>query len=237
MNKTMKFLTAFKKLEEKLKKVAQAPADHTHFREIIAKAKDKNPLIALKEGMIWDLYGLRNVFAHKDRDKYIAEVNALAMDETTKLLELLEHPPTVGQSFRTDMYIASLDTMTETVLRTMKEELYTHVPVYEDEKFIGVLTETTVLDWLVEKINAGKANFDKQFVRDIKRAYLHSPTNKFEFVAEDRSVFDVLKLFEDSMLAGERLGAVFVTTDGKKDRRPIGIITAWDLPRIKEHLM
>ena len=43
-------------------------------------------------------------------------------------------------------------------------------------------------------------------------------------------------MFEEAIEKGRRLGALVITKSGKKDELPIGIITAWDLPRIDQYI-
>ena len=44
-------------------------------------------------------------------------------------------------------------------------------------------------------------------------------------------------MFEDAIYGKNRLGAVLITKNGTKDEKPLGIITAWDLPKLKEYLV
>ena len=55
----------------------------------------------------------------------------------------------------------------------------------------------------------------------------------FEFVSANTNAFLIKKWFTEAVKNRKRLGAVFVTTNGQQDGKLLGIITAWDLPRIK----
>lgn len=233
---TSKYLSCFKELEAALKRIASPVSDSVSFREILKKAKEKNPIIQYKEDIIWDLYALRNVFVHSDRDKYIANVNEIALQNIEDILQLIKNPPKVGNIFKREVYTISTNNITEIVLKEMQKNLYTHIPVYENDTFIGVLTETTILDWLVENIQEGRAQFYKQLIGKINRKYLNSSNNLHKFVSSKISIFDVLKIFEETIEQKKRLGAIFITKNGRKNEKIIGIITAWDLPKIKECL-
>jgi CBS domain-containing protein len=230
------YLKEFKKLEKKLRGVSGVTSDNAHFDEIIKKAKQNNPIVEFKEGIIRDLYALRNVFAHKDRERYIAEVNELAFDSLGEIIKLLENPPKVGKVFEKEVYSVTTEEITEVVLRNMKENLYTHVPVYENEGFVGVFSETTIFDWLIDNIERGRADFYKQTLEQVNRKYLNSPNNLYKFVSAELDIFSARKIFEDTIWDGKRMGVIFITKGGKKDEKPTGIITAWDLPKIKEFL-
>jgi len=231
-----KYLEAFKRVEKALRRVACVSADTTQYKDILDKAKQNNPAVAHFEGLLWDLYGLRNVFAHADRDKYIAEINSLAFEKVSEILKILAKPPRATDLFKADVLCATTEDIAETVLRQMNEKLYTHVPVYHDSKFIGVLSETTILEWLVENIKEGRVQFYKRKIADINRKYLNSDRNMHKFVSADTSVFEIQRMFDDSIRRGKRLGVIFITESGKKDEHPIGIVTAWDLPKINDFL-
>ena len=191
-----------------------------------------------KKGIIWNLYGLRNVFAHADMDKYIADVNDLAFAEIDKIIGMLDNPPKAIDIFEGDVFIARFNDNMGVVLRKMKDNLYTHIPVYDNGKFIGILSETTILEWLAENINeGGEAYFAKQKVADVNLRYLHPKTNQCEFIKQSTSIFEIYKMFEDAIYGKNRLGAVLITKNGTKDEKPLGIITAWDLPKLKEYLV
>lgn len=234
------YLDAFKELESLLKRCANVSSDATQFKDVVDKAKSKNSAVKHYESLIWDLYGLRNVFAHADRDKYIAEVNDVAYEKINELIEILQDPPKAGEVFKADVYYATTRDITEEVLKRMMDNeakhIYTHVPVYEGSGFIGVLSETTVLRWLIENVKEGEAQFYKKTVSDINRKYLNSPDNKHHFVSHDKSVFEIKEMFDKAIQKGERLGVVLITNTGNKNEQLLGIVTAWDLPKIDEYL-
>ena len=231
------YMELFKKFETKLREIAGVNSDSIQFKDILDKAKRNNPLVEYKEDLIWDLYGLRNVFAHCDRDKYIAEVNSMAFEELNKLYSNLENPPKVIDLFAKEIFRTRLSDDVLAVLESMKENVYTHVPVYdENDKFVGILSETTVMNWLIENLVDGKASFSNKTMGDFNSKYLHTSENKYEFVASDFDIFAAQKMFDSSMYAGERLGCIIITQSGNRDEKPIGIITAWDLPKIRDFL-
>lgn len=235
VKKQNNYLELFKKLEAKLKELAGNCGD-TKFGDIVKKASDKNYYVKERRDILSDLYGLRNVLAHSDREKYISEINQLAFDEINDFLKNLEHPPKVNSVFSTEIYSVTTNDFLEDVLKKMKEKLFTHIPVYQDSKFIGVLTETSILDWLVDNIHDGRAEFDKKTIAFINKRYLNCPTNRFRFISEKTSIFEVQELFEKAIKKEERLGVIFVTENGEKEEKITGIITAWDLPKIRTFL-
>jgi len=236
-----KYLRKFKELETWLKKISGVSSDATQFKDILDKAKQNSPLIKYKEWLIWDLYALRNVFAHADREKYIAEVNQAAYEMIDGLVNLISNPPTVGEKFKKEVYWVSEDEITEVVIKKMRENLYTHVPVYKESRdgyrFIGVFSESAVFYWLADNIQKGKADFYKQQIKNVNSKYLNDPNDLYKFVPPDKDIFEIYDEFKSAIGKKKRLGAIFITPSGIKDNLPLGIITAWDLPEIERYFV
>jgi len=237
MSKSKNFIDQYQILEKKLKKIARSK-DGARLADIVSNVCNKNKFLESKRSLLYDLNALRGVFSHQKRDRYIAEVNDLAITEVTKILEILDNPPKVGDVFKTDMFVARMDDNVDYILREMQKNIYTHIPVYDNcNNYIGTFTETSLLDWLVDFIKDGHAYFNKTKMSDVKHKYLHSKINRVAFIKPEKSIFEIEKMFEDVVKKEQRLGAIFITKDGKEHGElPIGIITAWDLYRIKEYL-
>jgi predicted transcriptional regulator len=236
-----KYITEFKKLEAKLKKIAKLK-DTSKFNDLLDRAATLHPFINEDKHLIQDLYGLRNVFVHSDRDKYIAEVNDLAFISLARILELLENPPkaisfTKNILKQKEVYWVQNNQELNVVVNEMAEKIYTHIPVYDGDLCVGVFTETSLLLWLKNNVDSdGIAQFKKRFMSDVDINYMNpdTSTNRSIFIKSDSSIFDVWQKFNLAIKKGDRLGAIILTKDGKRTSEPEGIITSWDLPRIQE---
>lgn len=236
-----KYLKEFKKLEARLKNIAKLP-DVARFSDVLDRATQVHPFINEEKNLILDLYGLRNVFAHSDRSKYIAEVNDLAFKSLARILKLLKNPPKAiifakNILKQKEIYWVKDNAELSRVINRMAEKIYTHTPIYRDNLCIGVFTETSLLLWLKNSIDRnGVAQFKKKFMFDINPEYINPnmPTNKCLFKKSSSSIFDIWQEFRESVRKGIRLGAIILTKDGKRTSRPEGIITSWDLPKINE---
>lgn len=231
-----KFLEEFKKLETKLKTIANK-GDETHFSDILNIVENKNYVVKVKRQIIQSLYALRNIIAHGDRDKYLAEINNLAFEEIDKILKLLNNPPKANQIFKVNVFVAQTDDKTEDIVKKMNKMIYTHVPIYNNGKYIGTFSENTLLSWLADNIDNGKADFRKSRLIDINKKYLNSPNDIVSFIPEQMDIFEIKKRFEEAVKHGKRLGALFITPSGDKNHfPPTGIVTAYDLSKIDEYL-
>ncbi len=236
MENNTKFLEEFKKLETVLRKIANK-GDRTSFRDILDIVENKNYVIQHKRQIIQNLYALRNIFSHIDRDKYIANVNDIAFNEIKIILKLLNTPPKAGDVFKKSVFTAQFNDRTEDVIKEMNKNIYTHVPIYNNKEYLGTFSENTIFAWLADHIIQGQADFRKLELRNVDKKYLDLKNDTVEFISEKTNIFEIKQKFEEAIKKNQRLGALFIThTGGKNHFPPIGIVTAYDLPKIDEYL-
>ena len=132
---------------------------------------------------------------------------------------------------RDQLSVATFDDALLDVLRNMADHGYAHVPVLEDGRVAGVLSEGTLLAYLVE--HSSSSISEAATLAEIKQLLdldAHEQ-GRFAFVARTMPADDVAELFQTSLREAHRLAMVFVTEHGTSDERLLGIITAWDLAK------
>lgn len=231
---TEAFIERFQDLEKLLKQVAGSN-DEERFPSVLKKVADRNAYISKNYSLILDLNSLRNVFVHQGRGKYIAKINNFALEELSKLIKTLKNPPSVISEFNQNVYQAKTTDFIASVMNTMREKIYTHVPVWENEEFIGVFSYTSFFEWLSERQNRGvkSISFTKRFMDDINKKYLNPPNVNFQFIGELKNLYEIPSMFEDATKKRERLDCLFITQNGKRGEKIKGIITSWDLGSIQ----
>ena len=132
---------------------------------------------------------------------------------------------------RDKIRVATMDEPLRPVLRDMAEHGFAHVPVLDDGRVVGVLSEGTVLSYLVDDmaLEIPAAATLRQLERHLSLD-AHGK-GRFAFVARREPADEVAELFQASLRQANRLVMVFVTEHGKPDERLLGIITAWDLAK------
>ncbi len=241
MDYANQFRQEFKKLEKLLNIASGKTGDTTPVPTLLRLASRQYPLLRHREfeHLALDLNGLRNVLEHSDRDRYIAEIKPVALEHLQTLIALLKTPPKVGSALKEKkdgVYCAFRDYAIMDVVKTMRSKIYTHAPIYESRtnyKFIGVFSEASIFNWYAD---TSSSSLPPSFADNSFRKYLHNKTDYFEFMASQRSIFDVIQLFDEYIQNRKRLGAIFVTEKGHQDEKPLNIITAWDIPEIKQFL-
>ena len=115
------------------------------------------------------------------------------------------------------------------VARRLYEANYSQMPVRDRDAWIGLLTTDTIARWTAARTARGLSYDESTPVREVL-PYAEDPDN-FRIVSEQTTAAEVSQLFERVAAQGRVLVAVLVTpTVGPPD--PLGIVTAFDLPRL-----
>jgi len=231
-----KFNQSFQEFESLLKNKTGGN-DSTDFRSSLSKMANINSYIKDNFGLIEDLYALRNVFSHRMRGEYVADIKEIALTEINKIINSIKIPRIVIQEFGKEVYTADEDQLIRCVVEKMKQKTYTHTPVYSKEgKCLGVFAYSSLFEWLADKLN-NETNmeiiFDKIYMRDINKKYLNSPSVNFDWVSETKSIYEIIPQFEYAVNSSKRLDCLLITKNGKCNEKISGIITSYDLPSIK----
>jgi len=182
------------------------------------------------------LYGqLRNALAHNYDDEPIAEPREDTVEGIKRLYDSVTTPQAVWQIMTEKPVVFSVKDDAYESLGIMDKNWYTSVPVYSDDRLVGVLSERSMLRWAVASANDDVKLAELRTLDDIAK-YFDSPdatgTDLYYFVPKNLDVYSVRDLFEDGIRDGKRVAAVFVTHNGKASEALLGIVTAWDLHRI-----
>ncbi len=176
---------------------------------------------------------VRNLLSHNPKigHTYVVEPSEQMVQLLRATLAKVKNPPKA-----TDIMIPMQKILWKTekdfvlpVLKDMIEHTYTHIPILENGVVIGVLSESTILSYLVDE-EIIEINNSMRF-SDL-RNYLKMENHKsesFRFVSKDTLKAKLDELFSNALESGDRIGMVFVTHSGKKTEKILGIITAWDL--------
>lgn len=115
----------------------------------------------------------------------------------------------------------------------MRNHSDTHVPVYDNTGiFVGMLTETTLSNWLADAGTKGAVSMNTIRVGDLD---LTKTNEDFTFVPKAKSIYEVQALFEKQIMGAKKLAVVYITETGSQREKIEGVITALDLPKIAKY--
>jgi predicted transcriptional regulator len=229
-----RFLTAYNQLDDCLRKEFDSVKFEPHsvlLRKKAGRSMDfKQRLHELSR-----FAELRNSIVHwhgVTRDEQaIAEPHLEIVARYERLVQsmlkpLKAHAVTIPMN---TIYTTTLDHYALSVIRDMHAKVYTHVPVMEDKRLFGVFSENTILSYLaVNEIVGADPTIKIREFRDFIPLRAHK-SETFKFIPRNASLAEVTALFRESLQNKERLGAVFMTTNGKETEDVLGMITAWDV--------
>ena len=115
------------------------------------------------------------------------------------------------------------------IMRAMRKNGYSHVPVKDGGRVVGVFSMRCIFDYLaesgLESLDAGMRIADLGGRIDLDRRN----GERYMFVPEDTSILGVRNAFRSYTRRDSRLGMVFVTRNGSPDEELICMLTPWDV--------
>jgi CBS domain-containing protein len=126
---------------------------------------------------------------------------------------------------------ATSDEPVGAVAQVMRAGDFSQVPVYEQDRFVGLLTAETVTRWLAAMLADGVGLVEEAPVREVLE-HTEDPAHHCAFIARTASAFDALDAFDHHSAHGWSLDAIVITDGGGRDQRPLGIITTFDIPAL-----
>lgn len=176
---------------------------------------------------------IRNLLSHHseiDGESIIEPSNAMT-EFLKEVTEYVRRPPLAVEcaTLYENIMKTNLSQKVQTVIRKMERQGYSHIPVMADGQFIGVFSISTIFTYIIQN-NMTSLNDDMVIgdFAELLPVEKHS-TERFKFVKDDATLFDVKLEFENKAQRNKRLAIVFITDDGTKSGRIIGMLTPWDI--------
>jgi CBS domain-containing protein len=234
--KTEKFIKLFNQLEEILEQKS-GKEKYEGFGVKLFEASIKDKRLDGMKSVIKRVNDLRNIIDHEN--KYIDKAEIAipcdwVIEDLEHIIDELTNPQRARDIATKNVHSCSPDESISKVIKEMSEKTFTHVPVLSDGKFIGLLTESAILNWLGDKAEDGGFVLVEKTIKELEKYYKDDSRNDYcLFVSKEMDVLDVKEKFTNFIKDGRRLGVLFVTQNGKESEKIIGLITAWDLGKIK----
>lgn len=229
-SESARFLNAFIEIEQALKTIL-GTNKHQPFYQLVNAAARKDPFVRDISVELKEYGDLRNAIVHERiDDQPIAEPHHKVVRRLEKIRDLLTKPPKVADQFLGPVITCCPGDSIGTVAQEMYKHGFSKIPVYDGEKFLGLLTAEAITHWLGNQfMMKGKA-----LAEETVQAVLNYVGNQHDyyFVGPDCPLFKIISVFEDFSHQGQRLQAILITEDGTSASKPLGIITVFELPEI-----
>ena len=197
----------------------------------------KDMLIKHYKNELEEIGELRNYMMHNSTRNYAYPV--YPSPEYNELLRTIigeiKQPKTIYNSkmcVRNDghMLWASLTDNVQDTVRKMLEKVYTQVPILEDGRMVGVFSESSLIEMFKEGndiANDPHVRFENilEYI-DIDRERI---LEDFGVIDKDSSTYEVEEFFKRAFDSDKRITCLFITENGKKTEKILGLTTIWDV--------
>ncbi len=177
-------------------------------------------------GVLLTIADVRNAIVHGKTEAYcyVAVPTPPLVQKLRVCRDRLMHPARAIPTFQRKVEAVSNHDTLARVLKIIAQRKYSQFPVYESERFRGLLTENGITRWLANHV-ANKLSLVELADVPVKEVLENEEKRKnYQFVAREFRVDDVRALFAGH----ELLEAVLVTASGKDSESLLGIATRWD---------
>jgi len=232
-DKTVKFLAVYNEIDHYMRKRMGAP-EYVDHSTLLRQMSDKNRLFSDNYKDLKLFSELRNMLVHNpypEKADPLIIPHGFILEKYEEIKNAVLHPrKAIDIAIKVNfIYTTTPDANAIDVMDEMDEKTYTHVPVMEGSKMIGVFSENSILAYLVNHKEAiimkdTKISEFEDFVGIDKHK-----SEYFEFVSRDTLLSDVEVLFQEGLKARKRIAVVYITEHGTRDERLLGMITAWDV--------
>lgn len=175
---------------------------------------------------------IRNVIQHnqKMRGAFPIEPSAQMvefLDEVIKKVQNRKKCTQAGVPF-SKMYCRTIDDTVSPTIDKMRRETYTHVPIVEERRVIGIFDENSLFCYIAEE---GIVDLEGLTFRDILN-YISLDDREMEvFSFHSRKTYldELRDEFQRHFDMNKRLGVAFITENGKRNESVTHMLTAWDV--------
>lgn len=234
MTRAEEYRIEFNKLETMLKKRANARSEESILSVVSSLVNiRKDRVVRRFERDIRQFIELRNAIIHQSTDRAIAEPYEETVTALRQLVVDVEQPKTAWDIATTKLIKVGLDDNLSEVVRQMAQMHITSLPIVEDKRVIGFVSESTVVKIVDKAFEHGGALIDEAKIKDV--AYdkpYGDDSDVYAYVTRKVTVYEIEDMFNNAIKKGQRLLAVLVSDKGDASATPLGIITAWDLHKI-----
>jgi predicted transcriptional regulator len=222
-----RFLTSFHRIEQVMKDIIGAK-DHLSFFRLIDLSKRKNATVRRFEGDLREYATLRNAIVHQrtSTEYAIAEPHDEIVETIEEIENELTKPITVGEMFaRKVSTLQATDTLKQALL-VIRDKQYTQIPIYKENKFIGLLTAVGIMFWVANRVENGDVSWEMNLESILQH---EKKKENHLFVPRNLSIFEAEEMFKDAIAKGRRLEALLITDENGL----VGIVTPLDLMKIE----
>jgi len=175
---------------------------------------------------------LRNLLTHNAEigGEPVAEPSEPVVASLRRILDYVRRPP-LALDFATPgskIISADPDDRVLDIMRVMEKNGYSHIPVLERRRFIGVFSVSTVFSCVLHDPSFKIA--PETPLRALSGMLpLEKHMENYAFVHRETSITQARQMFEKPRGKNKRLSVIFITEHGRREEGLLGMLTPWDI--------
>lgn len=229
-----RFIAAYNTIDYSLRTIYDFKRSMS-FSDVVRRSVVLNSIVRKYEEDLIDFGRLRNAIIHNGNAKYIiAEPHDEVVKKIERLADLISQPPTAMDRIGNKEVI----TITSDVKLSVAMELiyrtgYSNLPVYENEKLIGILNGRKLINVVGKRIGEGVDL--NEFVSNAQVGEIVEEMGEdyyYMLADEHLTIDEAMNNFENN----RKLLIILITKDGKETGKPLKIISSADIIDMKKIL-
>jgi hypothetical protein len=231
-NRGMQFVAAFNDIEGHFRAVLGAD-EYVPFTTMAREYAEKKRLSREHLAALVAFASLRNAISHSRYydGRPIAEPVEEVVQQIERLREQIKTPPralTVLGPMK--VCIAGPDDLIGEILKYVRRFDYSQLPVYDDGRYVALLTTNAVARWLANQLAMNEGLAEEERVARVLE--FSEPHEQAVLLPRSSTAADAIDRLSRGGPGGRPAAALIITDSGKATEKPLAVIVADDLPRL-----
>jgi len=229
-----RFITAYNTIDYSLRTIYDFKRSMS-FSDVVRRSVVLNSIVRKYEEDLIDFGRLRNAIIHNGNAKYIiAEPHDDVVAKIERLADLIAEPPrAMDRIGNKEVITISADMKVGAAIELIYRTGYSNLPVYENEKLLGILNGRKLINVIGKRIGDG-VNLQEFMSNTLARDVVQEMGDDYYFMLADEhiTIDEAMNHFENN----RKLLIILITKDGKENGKPLKIISSADIIDMKKIL-
>lgn len=170
----------------------------------------------------------RNRLSHVNYDyKYIIYTDEF-IEKLENIIKQIKNPPSAYSMSTKNITSATVEDNVHNIMNLMNEKNYTHIPIYERNRLVGIFSENSIFNYLLKE-ECIKITSKTMFKDILDYISIDNCNETIKFVSKKEKYNDVINDFINNYKSGEKLSCILITQNGIIGEQVEGLITSWDI--------
>jgi CBS domain-containing protein len=230
-DRSSEFLDVYNAIDKWLRNQSTS-AQRLDFPDLEDSISETNNVVRRRRPLLKEINRLRNLIVHNySRSRPFAVPTSDAVAQIVAVRDEFLTPPLLVSLAASPVEQCRPDDPLGRSVKKMHDGGFSQLPVYDDQRCLGLLTADTIARWLATHLADGVGLIEERPVSEVLPFQEHDENHTF--MPRTATVADGLTAFDTFLSRGLRLDAILITNGGKPAESPLGIVTIHDIPELR----